>query len=384
MSRRRVEASGSSRFRWTEPRGSERRPSTAWLAAACLVLPAVTATACSRPGDAEAHAAARNATFEEAFHASSSVELEEPDSALVTGVETLAVGPDGRLAVPDREMHQVRIYDSEGRLVANLGREGSGPGEFDAPLDVAFAADGRLFVSEAGESRITRFTRDFRFDTTFRVQDAYYVEELEPLGERLLAYVSRPQAGAECLRIYDLDGRLVDTFHPRRREYRDVPYWSATAGRILAVSRAHVVAGGNLLYPLVHYDATGALRDSIGRPPPAWRPVPRPERGQFMGPDRFRRFERWRRTFATIASAAIYRDSLLVVTHERLDPDVLAYEEVSYTADVYRLNGEKVWVAVPLPGPLLAGGEFLHVLARSPPGPWTISRLRIGREEGSS
>jgi len=68
--------------------------------------------------------------------------------------------PDGRIAVADFGARSVRIFDAAGTFVADLGREGEGPGEFrsvdavwiDAPDTVA-AFDSRL-------RRVTRFLSD--------------------------------------------------------------------------------------------------------------------------------------------------------------------------------------------------------------------------------
>lgn len=317
------------------------------------------------------------ASFEEVFAEVERVELEEPDSALIADIQTLALGPGGQMAVPDRELDRVRVYGPGGDLLADLGGEGAGPGELRGPGDAVFTRDGRLWVSDVGNGRLARFGPELAFERTFTVEDAYYAGDLEAVGNRLLAFVARPTPGALALRVYDRDGEVVRTFHSRRRAYREVPYWSAVLGHRLAVSENHLVAGGNLRYPLVRYGPDGTLRDSVGRPPSSWKPAPEPDRGQFTGPDRFRKFSRWRRTFTTIDRVALYRDSLLVVSHRSLDPDVLAYEEASYRADVYRPDGTKLLEDVELPGRLLAGGDHLHLLLSTAPGPWTIGRYDV-------
>lgn len=353
-----------------------RRERVLGLSALALLLAA--ASGCERTPSARAgEGAVAGASFGDAFDDAGRVRLEEPDSALITGIEKIAVGPGGRLAVPDREQDRVRLYSADGSLVADLGGTGAGPGELRSPEDAVFGPDGSLWVSDAGNGRLARFGPDGAYRDVLPVRDAYYAADLEVAGDRVLAFLARAEAGARSVRAYGPDGRERATFHPRRPAYQRVPYWTAAHDHLLATSEGHLVAGGNLRYPLVHYGPDGSLRDSIGRPPPSWSPAPKPERGAFSGPDRFRAFERWRRTFTTIDRLALYRDSLLVVSHRQLDPEVLAYEDAVHRADVYRLDGTKLLEDVRLPGRLLAGGRHLYVLLSRAPGPWVVGRFRI-------
>lgn len=326
----------------------------------------------------EAAPAPPTPAFDEVFAPAGRVALQEAGSKVVSRVRTVAVRDDGVLAVADPQQDRVWIYGADGDLLAAVGGSGSGPGELDFPGDLAFDARGRLYVAESGQPRVSRFGRDFAFDTLFRVENAHFPTEIGATGGRLVVYANRPGAGAESLRLYTADGEALETFHPEREEYAEVPYWGSASRRVMAVSSSTVVAGGNLLYPFPVYGPDGTLRDSIGTPPGSWDPAPRPERGAFTGPDQIKQFEKWRRTFTMVDNLAIYRDSLLVVSHKELDPDVLAYEEATYRADVYRLaTGRKLVEDVVLPGRILRGGEHLHLLLSSPPDPWAVGRFEV-------
>lgn len=62
-----------------------------------------------------------------------------------------SVGPDGNLYVPDTHYHRVMVYSPQGRLLRSWGKEGTGPGEFIYPTDLAFSR-GRVFVAEYGDN----------------------------------------------------------------------------------------------------------------------------------------------------------------------------------------------------------------------------------------
>lgn len=76
----------------------------------------------------------------------------------------MAVAADGRVAVADTHNYVVRIYDAQGRQTKVIGGEGGEPGRFTYLTDVAFDAEGNMFVSEHGrEDRIQKFDPDGRF-----------------------------------------------------------------------------------------------------------------------------------------------------------------------------------------------------------------------------
>jgi peptidylglycine monooxygenase len=71
----------------------------------------------------------------------------------------LTVHRDGRVFVVDRDAHEVAIFTPQGRRIGGLGGRHQ-PGEpFNAPCDVAFAANGTIYVADGyGNSLVHRFT----------------------------------------------------------------------------------------------------------------------------------------------------------------------------------------------------------------------------------
>jgi DNA-binding beta-propeller fold protein YncE/ABC-type Fe3+ transport system permease subunit len=123
----------------------------------------------------------------------------------------VTVGPDGNLWVPDTHYHRIIVFDRHGKEVRRFGVEGSGPGEFDLPTDIAFDSKGRVFVSEYGvNNRIQIFD-----------QQANYLGEFGKFGDGPDGF-SRPQSilikddvlyvTDSCnhrVGIYTLDGKLI-------------------------------------------------------------------------------------------------------------------------------------------------------------------------------
>jgi DNA-binding beta-propeller fold protein YncE len=74
-----------------------------------------------------------------------------------TGLAYDAIG--GRIYVADTYAHDVKVFDSGGKLLSTLGRRGSGEGEFNFPTHLAFAR-GELYVADTLNSRIEVFSMD--------------------------------------------------------------------------------------------------------------------------------------------------------------------------------------------------------------------------------
>jgi len=132
-----------------------------------------------------------------------------------TGKPTgLSVAPDGNLYVADTHYHRVVIFSPEGEMIDEFGKFGQEDGCFIYPTDIAFAPDGRIFVSEyGGNDRISVFTGQ---------RDFLYCFGGPGSGKGRLA---RPSAlcidpAKKCLyvadacnhriAVYDLDGKLIE------------------------------------------------------------------------------------------------------------------------------------------------------------------------------
>ncbi|MFC1629468.1 6-bladed beta-propeller [Gemmatimonadota bacterium] len=70
-------------------------------------------------------------------------------------------GRKGELFLSDEQNARVIHFTTGGELIKIIGREGSGPGEFNNPVDLAYdRGRDRLWVGERGRSKLSRFTRD--------------------------------------------------------------------------------------------------------------------------------------------------------------------------------------------------------------------------------
>lgn len=71
----------------------------------------------------------------------------------------LSIGPDHNLYVPDTHYHRILVFTPQGQKLRQFGSNGTDPGQFIYPTDIAFDEKGNLFVSEYGDhDRIQVFT----------------------------------------------------------------------------------------------------------------------------------------------------------------------------------------------------------------------------------
>lgn len=92
-------------------------------------------------------------------------ELERP-----TGVAVDAAGE--RIYVIDRasnesDAHRVLVYGADGRKLGEIGRRGSGEGEFNVPVQGVVDSQGRLHVLDAGNFRVQTFDAEGRYLRAF-------------------------------------------------------------------------------------------------------------------------------------------------------------------------------------------------------------------------
>ncbi len=76
------------------------------------------------------------------------------------GSEPQGVEVDSKLNVyvADMASHQVFRFGPSGKIEKRFGRKGTGPGEFDIPLNVRIDSKGRVYIPEQGNARIQVFS----------------------------------------------------------------------------------------------------------------------------------------------------------------------------------------------------------------------------------
>ncbi len=85
-------------------------------------------------------------------------DIEEPDLSLPSGIAVSEDSIDGTLIwVTDALRQVIKVYNSDGDMLVQVGGFGYKLGEYQYPAGIAFTGDGHFFVSEKVGNRIQRF-----------------------------------------------------------------------------------------------------------------------------------------------------------------------------------------------------------------------------------
>ena len=76
-----------------------------------------------------------------------------------TGIAVTAVAVS-RGKVYATDAYQVLVFDTQGKLLKQFGRPGQGPDGLDHPNGIAVDEQGRIFVTDSNQSRVTAFAAD--------------------------------------------------------------------------------------------------------------------------------------------------------------------------------------------------------------------------------
>ncbi len=143
---------------------------------------------------------------------------------------SLLPAPDGRLWVLDGtsvgltgQTPLLRQFDSSGNFLRQVGREGSGPGEYRAPFALGLARDGRVALRDYSiPGRITLYAPDGELSETWSLGPTLHSVfapsniDVDPAGVMWLNFSGTPRnrdAPSGILRVRP-DGTILDTITP--------------------------------------------------------------------------------------------------------------------------------------------------------------------------
>jgi hypothetical protein len=135
-----------------------RRKITMKLARQCLILPSIVCAVVSGFSYGQKPLAELYKTGKVRFV--QEIVLDEktmPKDVLFVGPVDIACDPAGNVYVMDFSDNNIKKFDPSGKFLKVIGRKGQGPGEFNMPVDMAFAKD-RLVVWDMGNRRLCALT----------------------------------------------------------------------------------------------------------------------------------------------------------------------------------------------------------------------------------
>jgi hypothetical protein len=173
--------------------------------------------------------------------------LDDPDMGF-TRIGAVAVDRDANVYVIEPAEREIRVYDPQGLLIRRIGRQGSGPGEFETPTAFGIIGD-TLWTNDIRNRRITLFTRDGALITSFTTTPIP-IETIPGMSVMLTA-----------------NGLAKDG--------------TLTSGWMVAIRPDSDPLTDTIMIPVVRMDTTGAILDTVRYLPWAF-----PQRGTIMAGSR--------------------------------------------------------------------------------------------------
>ncbi len=137
---------------------------------------------------------------------------------------SICVDDDGNIFVLDGEGTRIQEFRPDGRFVRAWGKKGTGPGEFDGASDAALAADGFLYLAEAQNHRVLKYSREGQLAATWEIPATSASRGQVPLSSAIAS-------SDKYIFIADSGGRVLDvwTMTGEHRLDEDLDHWVAPA-----------------------------------------------------------------------------------------------------------------------------------------------------------
>jgi sugar lactone lactonase YvrE len=159
------------------------------------------------------------------------------------GPRAIAVDSEERVYVADTGNKRIRVYDSNGQYIRDIGSAGSAIGQLDEPSGIVVGQNNLLYVADYWNRRISVFTLDGLPATQFLGSDGQATNTFKVRGwlddqgnrpymaldtARNEIYVTDPDAGR--VMVFDTLGSCVGSFGQLGHENLDLTQFTSIGG----------------------------------------------------------------------------------------------------------------------------------------------------------
>ena len=125
----------------------------------------------------------------------------------------VAITPDNFILVADE--HKIQKISMDGKCIKSVGKQGSGPQEFDGPRNIAISSKtGQIYVTDCNNHRIQVLNPDLTFSYTFGTKGSAEGQFINPLDVTIdrqgLVYVT--DFNNHRIQIFTSEGQFLSQF----------------------------------------------------------------------------------------------------------------------------------------------------------------------------
>ncbi len=178
--------------------------------------------------------------------------LEGADTAMFGRIEDAAIMRTGEIVILDSRMTQLRVYGTDGELLATGGQYGLGPGEFRAPSALDVDDDNHIYVADRNAIHIFDWLGDsLVYRQTLHLQ--FGVIDLCTLGNIVFVHGLDLGSGGKVIHRLGSGGEFTLSFGDiYRMDGAEFEFTTMRRGRIACATDAQVVAFAASYFPEIH------------------------------------------------------------------------------------------------------------------------------------
>ncbi|MFQ3577369.1 MAG: 6-bladed beta-propeller, partial [Cytophagales bacterium] len=129
-----------------------------------------------------------------------------------------ACSEKGEIIIVDISSKKVVVFDSSGRKLMNIGREGKGPGEYLQPVGLCLDSKGNIFVSDNNGRKLIKYNKNGKYESFFYFGlDHWIPSKMAIYDSLLISFGPKFQPPSpflyENIEIYSVkNGRFIRSF----------------------------------------------------------------------------------------------------------------------------------------------------------------------------
>ncbi len=124
---------------------------------------------------------------------------------------SVAFDKKGLMYVGDakKDQHRVLVFDTNGQLKLQFGKEGTGSGEFEFINGLAILGNGDIYVADSNNSRVQVFTKDGKFKSSIGKDGKNVLGHPVALGFDDKGQLNISDTFGHCVMVYNTAGKFL-------------------------------------------------------------------------------------------------------------------------------------------------------------------------------